>query len=399
MRRLDAATARRVALAAQGFTDPRPTGAVDTRHLRRVMERMAVLQLDSVNVVCRSHYLPVLARLGPYERERLDRWLWRSGENFEYLGHEASVTPVAHHRLLRHRMRTGRWKLGLGLEREEPQYLDAVLEEVAELGPLAVNQLTEPGERSGPWWGYSKGKLALEWLYVTGRLAIRERRPSFVTVYDLPERVLPPEVLSQPDLSDDDAKQELVRIAARSLGVATAADLGDYFRLPRREVPHLVAALVRSGEVEAVQVEGWSEPAYLDPAARRPRRVPARALLSPFDPVVWYRPRAERLFGFRYRIEIYVPAERRVHGYYVLPFLLDDELVARVDLKADRASARLLVRGAFIEAHASPDRVAPALAASLDELARWLGLDGVSVDDHGDLASSLRRAVGRAAQG
>jgi uncharacterized protein YcaQ len=390
------AAARRVALAAQGFADPRPAGPVGVRHFRRVMDRMSVLQLDSVNVVCRSHYLPVLARLGPYDRDRLDRWLWWSGENAEFLAHEASVTAVEVHRSLRYRMRRGRWQAGLRLEQEQPEYVAAVLDEVAELGPLAVSELAEPGERSGPWWGYSKGKLALEWLYVTGRLAIRERRPSFVTVYDLPERVLGRDEVARPERPEHEAKLELVRLAARSLGVGTAADIADYFRLRLPEARPLLAELVAAGEVEQVAVEGWTEPAYLDPAARWPRRIGARALLSPFDPVVWFRPRAQRLFGFRYRIEIYVPEPKRVHGYYVLPFLLGDELVARVDLKADRAAGRLVARGAYAEAGRAPGPIAGPLAEALAELAGWLGLPAVSVEDRGDLAPALRRALGRA---
>ena len=394
MRTIGLPQARRLALAAQGFAEARPPGAVDVRHFRRAMDRMAVLQLDSVNVVCRSHYLPVLARLGPYQRDRLDRWLWRSGENFEYLAHEASLTPTSRYPLLRHRMRRGRWKAGLRLEAEEPQYLAAVRAEVAERGALSVNELSDPGPRTGPWWGYSKGKLALEWLYVTGRLAIRDRRPSFVTVYDLPERVLPPSVLLDPEPDEIDARRELLRIAARSLGVGTAADLADYFRIPMPEARPLLADLVARGQLEPVRVSGWADPAFVDPAARRPHRVAARALLSPFDPVVWFRPRAERLFGFRYRIEIYVPEPKRVHGYYVLPFLLGDELVARVDLKADRAGSRLLVRAAFVEAGVDTGVVSAELATALVELAGWLDLGGVSVADRGDLAPALARAVG-----
>jgi uncharacterized protein len=395
MRTLRLDQARRIALAAQGFADPRPAAAVDVRHLRRVLDRMAVLQLDSVNVVCRSHYLPVLARLGPYDRNRLDRWLWRSGEAFEYLAHEASLSPVGHHPLLRHRMRRGRWKAGRRLEAEEPGYVAGIRAEVAERGPLTIGDLREPGARTGPWWGYSKGKLALEWLYVTGRLAVRERTAGFVTVYDLPERVLPAEVLGRPEPDDDHARLALVRRAAQSLGVGTVADLADYFRIPVPEVRPLVARLLAAGELEPVEVAGWREPAVLDPAARQPRRLRSRALLSPFDPVVWFRPRAERLFGFRYRIEIYVPEAKRVHGYYVLPFLLDDELVARVDLKADRAGGRLLVRGAFAEVGSDPARVAAELADALVVLGTWLDLRAVSVEDRGDLATALRRAVGR----
>jgi uncharacterized protein YcaQ len=389
------AAARRIALRAQGFGEPRPAGRADRRHLRRVLDRMAVLQLDSVNVVCRSHYLPVFARLGHYDRDRLDDYLWRSGESFEYLAHEASVTPVEHHPPLRFRMQQGRWERGRRLEREEPAYLRHVLDQVEARGPLTISDLDGAGERTGPWWGYSKGKVALEWLYVTGRLAISARTPGFVSTYDLPERVIPAPVLAAPTPTRDESIDTLVRRAARALGVGTAADLADYFRLPIREVRASVARLASAGLLDEVRVDAWPGPAFLDPAAVRPRQVQGRALLSPFDPVVWFRPRAERLFGFRYRIEIYVPEERRVHGYYVLPFLLDGALVARVDLKADRRGGRLRVRGAFAQPDADPVHVADELAGALADLAAWLGLVEVVVERRGDLAPALRRAVGR----
>jgi uncharacterized protein YcaQ len=394
-RRITIDAARRIALAAQGLGGPRPAGRVDRRHLRRVLDTMAVLQLDSVNVVCRSHYLPVFARLGPYDRAALDHYLWRTGEAFEYLAHEASITPVENHPRLRFRMELGRWKAGRQLEAERPDYLDAVRREVEESGPLTVSDLSDPGRRTGTWWGWTAGKLALEWLYVTGRLAVHHRRPGFVTAYDVPERVIPAAVLAAPTPSRDEAIDALLPIAARALGVGTIHDLADYFRLPIREARARVDAHVTAGRLEAVDVEGWKDVAYLHPAAKRPRAMPARALLSPFDPVVWFRPRAERLFGFRYRIEIYVPAAERRHGYYVLPFLLGDRLVARVDVKAHRAAGALRVPGAFREDGAGPEHVAHELAAELVELAAWLGLGDVVVGDRGDLAEPLRRQVRR----
>lgn len=392
-RTLTQGQARRAALAAQGFADPRPTGAPDARAFRRVLDRMAILQLDSVNVVCRSHYLPVFARLGTFDRARFDRWLWQSGANTEYLAHEASVTSLDVHHLLRFRMRSGRWKLGPRLEAEHPGYVDAVRSEVAERGPLSVSDLRDPGERSGPWWGYSKGKMALEWLYVTGQLAVHHRTSSFVTLYDLPERVVPDEARARPDLETPEAHRRLLTLAAKSLGVATAADLADYFRLKMPVARPLVAGLVADGTLEPVEVRGWNEPAYLWPDARLPQVMRRAALLSPFDPIVWFRPRAERLFGFRYRIEIYVPEPRREYGYYVLPFLLGDRLVARVDLKADRAAGVLLARGVFGEPGPAADEVAPALAAELLALAEFLGLEGVEVATRGDLAPALRSAL------
>jgi len=396
VKRVSVAAARRIALGAQGFTDKRPTGAVTARHFQRVLDRMTILQLDSVNVVSRSHYLPMLARLGPYDRDRLDTFLYRSGKNFEYLGHEASITAQALQPLLRWRMETAHWKRAEDLERNHGGYLQSVLDEIAERGPLTIKQLSDPGERTGPWWGRSKGKIALDWLYFTGRLSIAGRDKMFVTAYDLPERVIQPEILAMDTPSDVEAYRQLLMLGAKSHGIGTATDIVDYFRLKISLARPLLAELVAEGRLEAVEVEGWSEPAFLHPAATRPRAVTGRALLSPFDPVVWFRPRAERLFGFRYRIEIYVPAEKRVHGYYVLPFLLDGELVGRVDLKADRAERVLRVRGSFVEpgAAADVDRVASALSETLAEMAAWLGLDDVDVEPNGDLAPHLASACG-----
>ena len=387
------AQARRIALAAQGFADKAPSGAPDVRHLRRVMERMTILQLDSVNVVCRSHFLPVLARLGPYDRDKLDHYLYHSREHFEFLGHEASITSQDLQPLLRHRA-DRRFQFVAELEAEQPGYLDAVRDEVAAQGPLSVKELSDPGQRTGPWWGLSKGKLALEGLFRTGRLAIHGRNKAFVTSYDLPERVLQPEVLDRPTPHTARANEELLLLGARSHGIGTDADLADYFRIKVTTARPLLAKLVDQGRLERVDVRGWSEPAYLHPEARRPRSVPGGALLSPFDPVVWYRPRGERLWDFHYRIEIYVPEPKRVYGYYVLPFLLDEELVGRVDLKADRKAQVLRVRGSYTQDGADPIRVARELADSLAEMAAWLGLDDVVIEPKGDLAGQLRSAVG-----
>ncbi len=393
MATISLARARRIALAAQGFADKRPSGPPDLRHLRRVMDRMTILQLDSVNVLCRSHFLPVLARLGPYDRDKLDRYLYHSREHFEFLSHEASITSQDLQPLLRHRTERPR-KFLAKLEAEQPGYLEAVREEVAASGPLSVKELSDPGRRTGPWWGLSKGKLALEGLYLTGRLAIHGRDRAFVTSYDLPDRVLRPDVLDRPTPGTDEAAKELLLLGARSHGIGTDADLADYFRIKVTTARPLLAELVAEGRLETVTVQGWREPAYVHPEASRPRSVPGRALLSPFDPVVWYRPRAERLWGFHYRIEIYVPEPKRVYGYYVLPFLLDEELVGRVDLKADRAAGTLRVRGSYTEDGADPVRVAGELAGSLTEMASWLGLDDVAVEAKGDLAPALSRAVG-----
>jgi uncharacterized protein YcaQ len=381
-------------LGAQGFADPPPTGNIDVRHFRRVLGRTGLVQLDSVNVLARSHYLPIFARLGDYGRGRLDRWLYRSGEMFEYWGHGASVLPVGLYPLLRYRMRA--WKPGPRTRRvmeEHPGYIESVLEEVARRGPLSVTDLEEPGRRSGPWWGLSKGKTALDWLFAQGRLAVRERLPTFVVVYDLPERVLPEEVLAADEVPRDEATRRFLLLAARCCGVGTAADLADYYRIPPSYARARLQELVEAGRLRPVEVEGWNVSAYLHPEATIPRRVTGRALLSPFDSLIWHRERAERLFGFHYRIEIYVPAERRRHGYYVLPFLLDDHLVARVDLKADRREGVLRVRGAYLEDGRERPRVARELAAELRTMASWLGLPEVALERRGDLAPLLRQMV------
>ncbi|MCW3033286.1 MAG: winged helix-turn-helix protein [Solirubrobacterales bacterium] len=414
MKRLSAAAARRIALAAQGFAEPRPVGRIDARHIRRVLGRIGLLQLDSVSVLCRSHYLPVFARLGPYPRALLDRLAVHGGsgavpsadparrELFEYWGHEASLLPVALQPLLRWRM--GRadqeaWGSLRTLQRERPGVIEEVLALVAERGPLRAAETGYSRTSSKPaMWDWHEGKIALEYLFYSGRVSAARRR-NFERVYDLTERVLPAAVLASPTPPEADAQRELLRISARCLGVASEPDLGDYFRLPRAASKARVAELLEAGELEQVTVDGWETPAYLWPAARQPRRVHARALLSPFDPLVWRRERAERLFSFRYRLEIYTPAARRVHGYYVLPFLLGEELVARVDLKADGAAGTLRVLGAFLESAREETFVAPELAAELRLMAGWLGLERLAVSPRGDLAAALASVPGVQASG
>jgi uncharacterized protein len=407
---LSASEARRLALAAQGFGRRRPTGRLDARHLRRAIDDVGLLQLDSVNVFCRSHYMPLFSRLGPYPRQALDRLAWhensggrarRAGQRdlLEYWGHEASLLPVALQPLLRWRMARAdslAWKSVARMAAEQPELLGLVLEAVRERGPIRASDLAAQGRRRVPgvMWSWSEEKTALEYLFFAGRLCAA-RRVNFERLYDLPERVLPRQVLEAPTPSQDEAQRQLILIAAKRLGVATEADLGDYFRLPRSESKARVAELAAAGGLTPVRVEGWRQPAYL--SAERPtglrRAAQARALLTPFDSLVWARERTERLFDFRYRIEIYVPAPKRVYGYYVLPFLLGDRLVARVDLKSDRQAGALQVRGAFAEPHADPAHVAGELAAELRLLSDWLGLGGVSVSRKGDLAAALRRAL------
>jgi hypothetical protein len=391
MRKLTIDQARRAALAAQGFADPRPSGRIDVRHFRRVVDRIGLVQLDSVNVFSRTHYMPFFSRLGNYDRSTLDAWLWGSGEMFEYWGHEASLIPVQDHNLWRWRMNgTFNWTRLETMRREHPEYLDQVLEQVRERGPLKTADLHDPGQRDGTsMWGWSKGKVALEALFMGGRVTTAHR-PNFTRMYDLSERVIPDEHFAAEGLEREEAQSILLLQAARSMGVATAADLADYHRIRMPEARPLIERLAAAGDLVEVEIEGWARAAYLHPEARLPRKVEGRALLSPFDNLVWYRDRVERLWDFHYRIEIYVPEPKRVYGYYVLPFLLDEELVARVDLKTDRKKGSLLVRGVFAEPSVDRARVGRELREELELTASWLGLDDLVVSPNGDLADAVR---------
>ncbi|QGK70934.1 winged helix-turn-helix domain-containing protein [Allosaccharopolyspora coralli] len=404
MQTMSAAVARRTALAAQGFTDAAPSGEPDRRHLQRVLARTGLLQLDSVNVAVRAHYMPVFSRIGRYAHELVDNAAWapRSGKPrllVEYWAHEASLVPLEVWPLLRWRMREygGSWRTKLRhLIDDNPGLLDDVLTVVKESGPIGAGALerelgSEQKQNRGPWWDRTDTKRACELLFASGELTTGARN-GFERLYDLPERVLPPEILAH-DPPEADAVRALVERSARSLGVATEPDLRDYFRLKPAQSQRAVAELVEDGTLEPVDVRGWKQPAYRHCAARTPRRVTGRALLCPFDPLIWERSRAQRLFGFHYRIEIYVPAAKRVHGYYVFPFLLDGELVARVDLKADRNASVLRVPGAFLEEGADEARVAGELGGAVHDMAAWLGLDGVAVGTHGDLTAALRAEV------
>ncbi len=393
---LSSAEARRIALAAQGFCDPPIAGVPDRRALRRVLGRVGLLQMDSVNVLVRSHYLPLFSRLGPYPVRLLESAAYRAPrELFEYWGHEASLLPVAAQPLLRWRMERAAHEAWGGvqrIQRERPGYVEAILDEVRRRGPLGAGDLEdERPRRAGPWWGWHDAKRAMEWLFWSGRVTTAGRR-GFERLYDLPERVLPAAVLA-PTPSEEEAQRRLLRIASGALGVATERDLRDYFRLGVAEARARIAELVEAGDLVPVRVEGWRQQAYLDPAARLPRRVSARALLSPFDSLVWERDRAERLFGMQYRLEIYVPAPRRVHGYYVLPFLLGDTLVARVDLKADRAAGALRALATWAQDGWPAATVARELAGELRRMAGWLQLERVESADRGDLAPALRAAL------
>ncbi len=384
MERLSAAEARRIALAAQGFADRPPSGAVTLRHLRRALGRVGLLQIDSVNVLVRSHELPLFSRLGPYPRPSLTDLIERKRELFEYWGHAASFIPVSLFPALRWRMTEaaarGHWRQW-ALEEQRPSYIASVLEEVRERGPLTVQELSDPGRSKGPWWGWGEGKVALEWLFRIGTVTTAGRTAGFERIYDLTERVLPRDVLDAPALPVDDAHRTLLAHAARWHGIGTARDLADYFRLPVRSSQARIEELVEAGVVVPAAVEGWRDRAFVHVDAARPRTLRGAALVSPFDSLVWERPRTERLFGMRLRLELYTPAPKRTFGYYVLPFLLGDELVARVDLKAERKRSELHALAIHLEPQHG-DRstaVLDALSEQLRSMATWLDLERVVV--------------------
>nr|WP_090344188.1 crosslink repair DNA glycosylase YcaQ family protein [Mycolicibacterium malmesburyense]CRL75487.1 hypothetical protein CPGR_03593 [Mycolicibacterium malmesburyense] len=402
-RKFTADQARRVAVAAQGLAEPRPRGPVTRAHLRRLISRIQVLQLDSVSVSVRAHYAPVFSRLGPYDRDLLDRAAWSHSARsprmlVEYWAHEAALMAVDDWPLLRWRMREythGRW--GKEIVKKNAKLADEVVQAVTELGPSTAGQIeahlgAEQRGRKGPWWDRSDTKWVTEALFASGVLTTATR-VGFARHYDLAERVLPPEVLAR-EVDEADAVRELVLRASSALGVGTEQDIRDYFRLSPAQVKPAIAKLVADGELEQVEVDGWKGPAYLRALQVIPRRDRGTALLCPFDPLIFFRPRVERLFGgFKYRIEIYTPANKREFGYYVWPFLLDGQLVGRVDLKADRANGALHVVGAFAEEGAERSRVAHELAGELRTMASWLGLEDVVVGSKGDLARDLRPAL------
>jgi uncharacterized protein YcaQ len=389
--------ARRVALAAQGFTRPRPA-TVDARALRRMLQHTQLLQIDSVNVLQRAHYLPGWSRLGAYPTATLDAMAYRKGELFEYWGHEASLLPMELHPLMRWRMHRAEhkfetWGRLARLAQERPDYVEHVYDTVRERGPITAGDLAAEERRDTENWGWNwtDAKVAIEFLFWAGRVAARERR-NFERLYDITERVIPADVLALPTPTEEEAHRELLLRAARACGVGTVSDLADYFRLRNPQARPRIAELLEDGRLVEVEVHGWRHPGYATPDLVVPRKSARRALLVPFDPLIWERDRTERLFGFRYRVEIYVPAHKRVHGYYVLPFLLGDELVARVDLKSDRQAGLLRVQSAHAEVGA-PEETADELATELRELAEWLGLGGVTVSRRGDLAAALERAL------
>ncbi len=378
--RLNLAAARRIALAAQGFGAARPA-TVTAAHLARTVARLGLHQIDSVNVLARAHYLPAFSRLGAYDRGLLDRAAWgpkRQRRLFEYWAHEASLLPLALHPLLRWRMAEAArglrgWTRLKAFAHERRPEAEAILARIRAEGPMAASDFEQGKSRSG-WWEWGDTKQALEFLFWAGQITTATRRGSFERVYDLPERVIPANILSLPTPAPAEAHRRLIALAARAHGVATATDLRDYFRLKPEEAKPAIETLVEEGELLPVTVKDWRQSAFLHVEARRPRRIQGQALLAPFDPLIWERARTERLFGFRYRIEIYTPADKRQHGYYVLPFLTDDALVARVDLKSDRQAGRLIAKNIHLEPEAPRD-TGERLAAELRLMADWLGLE------------------------
>jgi hypothetical protein len=413
---LSLAEARRLAIASQGFLKlrlrPRPANPT-AAHVRELAAKIHAFQIDSVNVLVRAHYVPAFARLGPYPMDALDALAYEKRELFEYWGHAACLLPIHLFPLVRYRMHSDFGREYLASERGA--YVAQVYAEVAERGPITAGELSNPGKRSGNWWGWGNGKAALEYLYDAGLVGIAGRR-RFEREYDLIERVIPRAALDL-HVPREEAMKQLICLAAQAYGVGTFRDIVNYFNVdqwrdrlgptpywersstegPRRAKPitrRLVAELVEEGRLLPAHVEGWSEPAYVHPSARVPRSVHARALVTPFDSLVWERSRIERLFGMKYSIELYTPLPKRVYGYYVCPFLLGDTLVARCDLKADRQRSVLLVQSAHLEPGREARDVAEELLAELREMQRWLELERVEVLERGDLGKALRGAAG-----
>ncbi|MEV0432906.1 crosslink repair DNA glycosylase YcaQ family protein [Nocardia sp. NPDC050413] len=399
MQRMNAAAARRIALAAQGFGKRRPANP-KRRAILDVVARTRLLQLDSVSAVVRAHYAPVFSRIGPYDRTLLDGAAWSDSPRarrglVEYWAHEAALIPVADWPLMRWRMAEyehGRWAGMRKAAERNPTLGKDILDVVTEVGAASAREIERHLELDKPrpkgtWWNLSDTKLICEQLFAAGELSTA-RRVGFTRHYDLTERVVPADIRER-EIAEADAVRELVRRASRALGIATEPDLRDYYRLHRRQSAPAIAELVDAGELVPVDVDGWDAPAYLHPEASIPRRITGAALLCPFDPLIFFRPRTQRIFDFHYRIEIYTPEPQRVHGYYVFPFLLDGKLVGRVDLRAERASGRLLAPAAFAEPGHATAETAHALRGALREMADWLELDEVVIGERGDLAPLL----------
>lgn len=389
MRTLSADHARNIALNAQGFGEPRPK-KVTIEHLRAIARRLHLIQIDSVNVCVRAHYMPFFSRLGPYKRDWLEELAYHEQYLFEQWAHEACYIPLEDYPLFRDQMERGRRWGTRDIAPERLEYFATVLDEVRDRGPVVTGEMDNAGGQKG-WWGWSHAKVALEYQFAHGRLAVRERR-NFARVYDLAERVFPPELVAAGH-SREDAHRQMVSNSLQALGVATVKDLADYYRLKTADVKAALPTLLQSSAAEAVRVEGWKDPAYLAPTSDDSDPAHATAILSPFDNLIWDRHRTQRIFGFHYRIEIYTPAPKRVYGYYVLPFMHEGRIVARVDLKANRQAGVLEVKAAHVEPGAAPARTARALAKELRTMARWLGLPAIEVSPAGSLAERLASSL------
>ena len=392
---IDAVSAKRIAIAAQGFHRPRPMGKVDIRHFRRVFGDIGLVQLDSVQAICRSHYLVFFSRLGKYDQLKLDNWIWHSGEIFESWAHEASILPVGLEpfvRWKRNRARKGEtWKGLYELANSQEKYVDDVMRQVSSASSaIRASELTDPRNRSGSWWsGRSDGQKTLDWLFRIGQVAVK-RDTKFSRSYVPFDSVIPNEISGFPDPLESDSIDELILTAARCNGISTVSDIADYFRMKPILVREALPFLLEQNKLLPVSVEGWDEKAYLHPSVPKPAKIESRALLSPFDSLVWCRPRLERLFHFKYRLEIYVPKEERKYGYYVLPFLLNENLVARVDIKTVRTEGKLLVKGIYLENGTDPEMVISELSKELIELSHFLDLPEVSIAGRSKSAMLLR---------
>ena len=387
---LTRAQARRIAIAATGLGQPRPAGKIDVRHLRKVVQQVGLIQLDSVNAVARAHELLFFSRVGPFEKQQLHSLIYERRELYEGWLHVASLIPTELWPVLHWRRTAGlhtnwhEWRAKNGEVLAEVQRL------LAEQGPLASSDVNHIGPKRGPWWDWSQGKRAIEAMFVFGEVGVTTRKGAFERVYDLIEHVIPADVLAAPQVEEHESRRQLLLLAARSLGIGTLKDLADYHRQLPTKVKPIVRELVEEGALVEHAVEGWADPAYALPTMKVPRGgCPGGRLVSPFDPLVWYRQRNVRLFDFDYTIEIYVPEPKRIYGYYVLPFLQGDDLVARVDVRSDRKAGVLRVPGAFAEAGKSVD--VDGLMAELRLLATWQGCADVVVGDRGDLAPALRK--------
>ena len=394
--------ARRMALAAQGFSGRQGPASIKAAHLNRMIERLGVLQIDSVNAVVRSHYLPLFSRLGHYAPLLLEQAAWSQGRRrslFEYWGHEASLLPMALYPLMRWRMARARQGQGIYAQmarfgREQQAIIQRVLKTVEQQGAVGAGSLSTREERAGPWWDWSDEKHALEWLFAAGLVTVAGRR-GFERLYDLPERVIPGGIL-QTSVGEAEAQRGLLLHSATALGVGTEKDLRDYFRLDPVDSRNRLAELVEDGQLLTCRVHGWTPTAYCLPTPKVPRKVAASALLSPFDSLIWERSRTERLFDFRYRLEIYTPQDKRVYGYYVLPFLHNERIAARIDLRAERANGRLAVHAVHEEQPGLDEEGMLALASNLRQMAEWLGLEEVQLNCQQPSAARLRAAMRQA---